>query len=52
MVFGGLAALEDKWGYVVGSEKMCGPIINVAVVAVKEEDLLIELASSVGPTSS
>ena len=34
----------------VGSEKMCGPIIEVAVMAVKEEDLWIELASSIGPT--
>ena len=41
LVVGGVACLEDKWGDVVGSEKMCGPIIKVAVIAVKEEDLWI-----------
>ena len=35
---------------VMGLEKMCGPIIEVAVMAVKEEDLWIELAGSTGPT--
>ena len=36
VVVGGVACLEDKWGDVVGLEKMCGPIIKVAVMAVKE----------------
>ena len=35
MVVGGVACLEDKWGDVVESENMCGPIIEVAVMAVK-----------------
>ena len=29
---------------------MCGPIIEVAVMAVKEEDLGVDLAISTGPT--
>ena len=32
------------------SENMCGPIIEVAVMDAKEEDLGVGLASSVGPT--
>ena len=47
---GGVAGIEDKWGDVVILEKMCGPIIKVAVMAVKEEDLWIRLSSSTGPT--
>ena len=35
VVVGGVAGLEDKWGDVVGSEKMCGPIIEVAAMSVK-----------------
>ena len=35
MVVGGVSYLEDKWGYVVGLVKMCGPIIKVAVMDVK-----------------
>ena len=27
LVVGGVACLEDKWGDVVGSDKMCGPFI-------------------------
>ena len=50
MVVGGVVCLEDKWGYVVESQNMCGPIIEVAVIAVKEEDLGVHLASSTGPT--
>ena len=50
LVVGGVAALEDKWGDVVGSDKMCGPIIKVAVIVIKEEDLWIELDSSTGRT--
>ena len=50
LVIGGVTCLEDKWGYVVGLKNMCGPIIEVAVVAVKEEDLEVHLASSTGPT--
>ena len=49
LVVGGVAGLEDKWGDVVRSEKMCGPIIDAYLMAVKEEDLLIDLASSTGP---
>ena len=36
LVVGGVSCLADKWGDVVGSEKICGPIIKVAVMAVKE----------------
>ena len=43
-------SLEYKKVYVVVSEKMCGPIIEVAVMAVKEEDLGVHLARSTGPT--
>ena len=50
LVIGGVACLEDKWGDVVGSQNMCGPIIEVDVVAVKEEDLGVHLARSTGPT--
>ena len=50
LVVGGVVGLEDKWGYVVVSDKMCGPIIKVAVMDLKEEDLWIELASSTGTT--
>ena len=39
LVVGGVACLEDKWVDVVGLQNMCGPIIKVAVVAIKEEDL-------------
>ena len=48
LVVGGVACLEDKWGDVVLSNNIYGPIINVAVMAVKEEDLGIDLASSTG----
>ena len=41
LVVGGVACLEDKWGYVVGSQNMCGPIIGVDFMAVKEEDMWI-----------
>ena len=44
------ACLEDKWGDVVRSEKMCGTIIKVAVMAVKEDDLGVDLDSYTGPT--
>ena len=50
LVVGGVACLEDKLGDVVRSDKMCGPIIEVAVMAVNEEDLGVDLASSTGPT--
>ena len=50
LVVGGAACLADKWGDVVGSEKMCGPIIEVAVMDVKEEDMGVDLARSTGPT--
>ena len=50
LVIGEVACLEDIWGDVVGLQKMCGPIIKLAVMAVKEEDLGIHLASSTGPT--
>ena len=36
MVVGGVASLEDKWGDVVGSDNMYGPIILVSVMAIKE----------------
>ena len=47
-----VACLEDKWGDVVGLQNMCGPITEVAVMAVKEEDLGIDLASSTGTQPS
>ena len=50
MVIGGVTCLQYKWGDVVGSQNMCGPITEVAVIAVKEEDLGVDLASSTGPT--
>ena len=50
MVVGEFACLEDKWGYAVVSEKMCGPITKVAVMAVKEEDMGVDIDSSTGPT--
>ena len=45
VVVGGVARLEDKWGDVVGSENMCGPIVKLAVMYTKEEDLCIDLDS-------
>ena len=33
---GGVSGLEDKWGYVMGLEKMCSPIIEVSAMSVKE----------------
>ena len=50
LVIGGVACLEDKWGDVVGLQNMCSPIIEVDVMAVKEEDLGVHLARSTGPT--
>ena len=32
LVVGGVTCLQDKWGDVVGSKNMCGPIIEVAVI--------------------
>ena len=50
LVIGGVACLEDEWVDLVVLEKMCATFIGVAVVAVKEEVLGVELASSTGPT--
>ena len=50
LVVGGFACLEDKWGDVVVLEKMCGPIIKVAVMVVKEEDLGYDIAICICPT--
>ena len=50
LVVGGVACLEDKWVYVVVSDNMCGPIIEVAIMDVKEDDLGFDLSSSTGPT--
>ena len=36
LAVGGVVGLEGKWGDVVRSEKMCGPIIKVAIMATKE----------------
>ena len=44
------ACLEDTWVDVVGSQNMCGTIIEVSFMAVKYEDLGVNLASSTGPT--
>ena len=46
LVIGGVTCLQDKWGYVVGLQNMCGTIIEVAVMAVKEEELGVHLARS------
>ena len=45
-----VACLDDKWGDLVGLQNMCGPIIEVAVMAVKEEYLGVDIARSTGPT--
>ena len=50
LVVGGVTGLQDKRGDVAGLQNMCGPIIEVAVMAVKEEDLGVHLASFTGPT--
>ena len=50
LVVGGVACLEDKWGDVVGLEKMCGPIIKVDAMTVKEEDLGVDIVRYTGPT--
>ena len=50
MVVGGVAGREYKWVDVVGLAKMSIPIIEVAVMAIKEEYMLIELARSTGST--
>ena len=36
LVIGGFTCLQDKWVDVVVSHNMCGPITEVAVMAVKE----------------
>ena len=48
LVIGGFTCLQDKWGDVVGLQNICGPITEVAVTAVKEEDLGVHLARSTG----
>ena len=47
---GEATCLEDKWGDLLGSEKTCGPIIELDVMAFKEEDLGVDLVFSKGPT--
>ena len=49
LVVGVVADLENKWEDVMGSEKMCGPIIEVDVMGVKEEDLWIHIYRSTFP---
>ena len=44
LIIYGVTCLQDKWGDVVGLKNICGPIIKVAVIAVKEEDLGVHLA--------
>ena len=34
----------------MGLQDICGPIIEVDVMAVKEENLWVDIASSAGPT--
>ena len=46
LVIGGVTCLQDKWGDVEGSQNMCGPIIEVAVMDVNEEDLGVHLSRS------
>ena len=48
LVVGGVACLEDKWEDVVGLQNMCGPIIEVAVTDIKEEDLGFDIAIYTG----
>ena len=48
LVIGGFTCLQDKWVDVVILKNLCGPIIKVAVMAVKEEDLRVHLAISIG----
>ena len=50
LIIDGVACLEDKWGDVVGSQNMCGPIIEVAVMAFKEEDPRLNHDRSTGLT--
>ena len=50
LVIGGVACLDDKWRDVGVSQNMCGPIIKMAVMAVKEEDPGVHLARSTVPT--
>ena len=50
LVVGGVAVIEDKLGDVVVLEKMCVPIIDLAVMAFKEEDLWINLYIFTFPT--
>ena len=50
LVVGGFTGLEDKWGDVLELDNMCGPIIKVSVMDVKEDDLWIKLPSYTGPT--
>ena len=50
MVVGGVACLEDKLVDVVGLHNMCGPIIEVAIIAAKEEGLGVHFAIYTVPT--
>ena len=50
LVVGGVAGLDYNWVDVVVLGKVCRPIIEVDVMAVKEEDPCIDLANSTGPT--
>ena len=36
LVVGGVAGLDNKWGYMVGSENICGPMIEVAVMVSRD----------------
>ena len=50
LVVDGVACPGDKWGYVVILENMCGPIIEVAVMALKDEDMGVDLDIYTSPT--
>ena len=50
LVVCGVSGIEDKLVDVVGLENICGPIIELSVMAIKEEDLLIDLDSSTSTT--
>ena len=50
MAVGGVIGLDYKWEDVVVLDNICGPIIKLAFISIKEVELWIELAGSIGPT--
>ena len=43
LIAGGVSVLGYKWIYVVVSDNMCVPIIEVSIMEVKKEDLWIDI---------